>query len=56
MGLTGQNQPGLFGRERINETERDIADQVNRSRTRRAVHRFRGRWFRRFFRRSGPSV
>jgi hypothetical protein len=56
MGLTGQNQPGMFGRERINETDRDLAEQVTRSRSRRGVHRVRGRWFRRFFRRSSPTV
>jgi hypothetical protein len=54
MGLTGQNQPGMFGRERINETERDLAERVTRSR--RAIYRVRGRWLRRFFRRSSPSV
>ena len=56
MGLTGQNQPGMFGIERINATERDLAEQVTRSRARRTLHRVRGRWFRRFLRRSGQSV
>ena len=56
MGLTGQNQPGLFGHERNNQTERDLARQVTRSRTRHAVHRVRGRWFRRLFRRSDPPA
>jgi hypothetical protein len=32
MGLTGQNQPGLFGHERSNETERDLAERVTASR------------------------
>jgi hypothetical protein len=34
MGLTGQNQPGLFGHERSNETERDLAERVTASRSR----------------------
>jgi hypothetical protein len=52
MGLTGQNQPGLFGRERTHETNRDLAEQAARSRQRRAVIRVRSRWFRRLFGRS----
>lgn len=55
MGLTGQNQPGMFGQERSHETERDLAEQVTRSRHRRAAHRVCDLWYRMLFRRSTPS-
>jgi hypothetical protein len=51
MGLTGQNQPGLFGHERSNETERDLSERVTASRSRDAAPqanhpRRPGRWTR----------
>ena len=55
MGLTGQNQPGLFGSERTRDAERDLEAQVTRSRRRRGVARVRHRLFRRLFRRGNPS-
>jgi hypothetical protein len=48
MGLTGQNQPGLFGGERIHETERDLGERVAASRSRHeGIHERRpGLWTR----------
>jgi len=56
MGLTGQNQPGLFGRERIHEAERDLAERVTASRSHHAAHRVshsRRRWWRFWSKRTG---
>lgn len=55
MGLTGQNQPGLFGSERTREADRDLEARVTRSRRSRSVTGVRHRLFRRLFRRGTPS-